>query len=379
MSERTRAIIVTHLFGNPCDMDRNHGTGPVADIPVIEDCAQAFLAAYGGRYVGTIGAIGCFSLQQGKHMTTGEGGVVSTRTTRSPGACSSSSTRPGATATPTRPLFPRPELSHERTAGRRGRGPTAKARGRGRGAHRNGRAARPGSLTGLPGIQPPWSTRTSPHVSGNTALRVDGNVIDGGARALGRLLKEEGHRLGPALHPEARLHVRGLPEAADLRQQPVSRSLSPGRRRSTTARTHFPGTFDALEVCWFFPWNERYTEEHVDYIAGCHHEAAAAAGEVQDNQWQRKLQFGIVGAGAIAQAYVRRSKTAPWPDWRPWRTPAGGRRGPGRGRLPELRLISKRWRRGPSMPSSSAPRRRPIRRSASISWTRNPRPVRKTA
>lgn len=73
---KTRAVIVTHLFGNPAEM------GPILEladrhgIPVIEDCAQAYGASYGGRPIGTLGAIGCFSLQQGKHITTGEGGVV---------------------------------------------------------------------------------------------------------------------------------------------------------------------------------------------------------------------------------------------------------------------------------------------------------------
>lgn len=47
-------------------------------IAVIEDAAQAFLATQDGRLIGTIGAIGAFSLQQGKHMTSGEGGLVVT-------------------------------------------------------------------------------------------------------------------------------------------------------------------------------------------------------------------------------------------------------------------------------------------------------------
>ncbi|MEM7385761.1 MAG: aminotransferase class V-fold PLP-dependent enzyme, partial [Verrucomicrobiota bacterium] len=79
ISEKTKAIIVTHLFGNPCEMDgimslaRKHG------ILVIEDAAQAFLSEYKGQKIGTIGDIGCFSLQQGKHITTGEGGLVTTK------------------------------------------------------------------------------------------------------------------------------------------------------------------------------------------------------------------------------------------------------------------------------------------------------------
>jgi perosamine synthetase len=75
---KTKAIVVTHLFGNPAEigpimeLSRRHG------IPVIEDCAQAYGTIYDGKHAGTIGAIGCFSLQQGKHITTGEGGIVVT-------------------------------------------------------------------------------------------------------------------------------------------------------------------------------------------------------------------------------------------------------------------------------------------------------------
>lgn len=78
ISPRTKAIIVTHLFGNPCEMDDILALAAEHDIPVIEDCAQAYLATYDGHYVGTAGTVGCFSLQQGKHITTGEGGIVVT-------------------------------------------------------------------------------------------------------------------------------------------------------------------------------------------------------------------------------------------------------------------------------------------------------------
>ncbi|MFN0113460.1 MAG: DegT/DnrJ/EryC1/StrS family aminotransferase [Paracoccaceae bacterium] len=76
LGPRTKAIIVTHLFGNPAEMGPILELAAARGIPVIEDCAQAYGASYNGRPVGTLGAIGCFSLQQGKHITTGEGGVV---------------------------------------------------------------------------------------------------------------------------------------------------------------------------------------------------------------------------------------------------------------------------------------------------------------
>lgn len=78
LSEKTKAIIVTHLFGNPCEMKAIMELAAARNIPVIEDTAQSFLAECDGKYVGTIGTVGAFSFQQGKHMTTGEGGIVVT-------------------------------------------------------------------------------------------------------------------------------------------------------------------------------------------------------------------------------------------------------------------------------------------------------------
>ena len=78
LSEKTKAIIVTHLFGNPCRMNEIMELADSRGIPVIEDTAQSFLATVNGRKVGTIGKVGAFSFQQGKQMTTGEGGMVVT-------------------------------------------------------------------------------------------------------------------------------------------------------------------------------------------------------------------------------------------------------------------------------------------------------------
>jgi dTDP-4-amino-4,6-dideoxygalactose transaminase len=76
ITDRTRAIMVTHIFGKPADMDPIMELAGHYNLFVIEDAAQAHMATYKGKYVGTIGHIGCFSLQQSKHITTGDGGLV---------------------------------------------------------------------------------------------------------------------------------------------------------------------------------------------------------------------------------------------------------------------------------------------------------------
>jgi dTDP-4-amino-4,6-dideoxygalactose transaminase len=79
LSPRTRAIIVVHLAGWPCEMDAILELARARGIAVIEDCAQAHGAEYRGRPVGGIGDFGSFSFCQDKIMTTaGEGGMLVT-------------------------------------------------------------------------------------------------------------------------------------------------------------------------------------------------------------------------------------------------------------------------------------------------------------
>jgi perosamine synthetase len=78
ITPRTRAILLVHLFGNPCDMDAMVDIARRHNLPLIEDCSQAHLTEYKGRLLGTFGDLACYSLQQSKHLTTGDGGVVLT-------------------------------------------------------------------------------------------------------------------------------------------------------------------------------------------------------------------------------------------------------------------------------------------------------------
>jgi dTDP-4-amino-4,6-dideoxygalactose transaminase len=79
LTPRTRAVIVVHLAGWPCDMAPIMELADRHGFKVIEDCAQAHGARYEGRSVGTIGHIGAWSFCQDKIMTTGgEGGMVTT-------------------------------------------------------------------------------------------------------------------------------------------------------------------------------------------------------------------------------------------------------------------------------------------------------------
>ncbi len=78
ITPRTRAIIAIHLFGNACRMEALAEISSRKGIPLIEDCCQAHLTGYRGKLLGTFGDIGCFSFQQSKHMTTGDGGMTIT-------------------------------------------------------------------------------------------------------------------------------------------------------------------------------------------------------------------------------------------------------------------------------------------------------------
>jgi perosamine synthetase len=78
ITPRTRAVIAVHLAGAVCPMDELLRICRAHKLVLIEDCSQAYWAEDSGRLVGTMGDMACFSLQQSKHITCGEGGLMVT-------------------------------------------------------------------------------------------------------------------------------------------------------------------------------------------------------------------------------------------------------------------------------------------------------------
>jgi perosamine synthetase len=73
-----KALLIVHLFGRPCDMDRLKSIVNKYKLFLIEDCAQAHGATWNGKRVGSFGDVSAFSFYPTKNMTTGEGGIILT-------------------------------------------------------------------------------------------------------------------------------------------------------------------------------------------------------------------------------------------------------------------------------------------------------------
>ena len=78
ITDKTKAILPVHLYGQPADMDAICEVAQKHDLKIIEDAAQAHGAVYKGKKIGSIGDLGCFSFYPTKNITTGEGGMVTT-------------------------------------------------------------------------------------------------------------------------------------------------------------------------------------------------------------------------------------------------------------------------------------------------------------
>lgn len=78
VTPKARAVVVVHMYGQPAPVEDLLAVATKHNLKVVEDCAQAFDCYHKGKKAGTFGDVTCFSLQQSKHITSGEGGIVAT-------------------------------------------------------------------------------------------------------------------------------------------------------------------------------------------------------------------------------------------------------------------------------------------------------------
>ena len=266
LSRRTRAIIVTHLFGNPCDMAEIMELARSHHIPVIEDCAQAFLARYDNQFVGTIGTIGCFSLQQGKHITTGEGGLVVTHD-RDLARRIFLFINKGWGYGDAEPDHYFLALNYRMSELQ---GAVAVAQLPKLEAVVQSRIAMAAKLTeklrGVVGIETPAVNLHHVHTYWKYCLRVDGRLVRGGAVELGKLLAKRGIASAPRYIQKPAFMCEVFQKQRTFGDTNYPFGLARPEAIDYD-RSKFLGTFAALEAILVLPWNERYTDEHVNYIA----------------------------------------------------------------------------------------------------------------
>ncbi len=274
ISERTRAVIVTHLFGNPCDMGPIMELAHARGITVIEDCAQAYLARSGPALVGTIGHIGCFSLQQGKHVTTGEGGLIT---------CNDADLArrlrmfinkawPYGESSPDHEFL---ALNYRMSElqGAVGLAQLGKLDNVARTRVANAQELND-LLDGIDGLALPRVHPGDVHTYWKYCLRVDETVIPGGSDALGAALAEQGIASAPRYIRKPAFQCRVFSE-----QNTFGTSNWPFNLARSEAIDYapesYPGTFRGLAEVLVLPWNESYTREHVSFIADAVRNAVA--------------------------------------------------------------------------------------------------------
>lgn len=266
LSDRTRAIIVTHLFGNPCEMGPIMALADARGIPVIEDCAQAYLARTGDELVGTVGAVGCFSLQQGKHITTGEGGFVIT-------SDPDLARRMRVFVNKAWP-YGEPSPDHEFLALNYRTNELASAVGRAQlgklvaGVERRIAAADrlTKQLAGVAALVPPEKAPGDTSVYWRYALHVDEQHLPGGPDALAAALREVEVPSAPRYIQKPAFRCKVIAEQRTFGDSCFPFTLARPEAVDYAAE-RFPGTFAYLSSVLVLPWNERFTDDHVDHLA----------------------------------------------------------------------------------------------------------------
>jgi dTDP-4-amino-4,6-dideoxygalactose transaminase len=277
LTSRTRAIVVTHLFGSPCDLDPIRRLAAAHRLPLIEDTAQAFGATYDGQRCGTFGDLAAFSLQQGKHITTGEGGIVATdddALARRVFLYVNKAWGYGDS----RPDHYFPALNYRLTELQ---GAVALAQlpklDQVVAARIAVAAGLQHALAAVPGLRLPGDPPRGTHSWWKFAFQVDPAVIPGGALALGKRMQQAGIACVPRYiqKPAFECELFTDWQRSPITWLPLQHNPRRERRQPLFARSDYPGAVQALEHVVVLPINERYTPGHVQTVASAIATAAA--------------------------------------------------------------------------------------------------------
>ncbi|MEQ1634569.1 MAG: DegT/DnrJ/EryC1/StrS family aminotransferase, partial [Planctomycetota bacterium] len=276
LTARTKAIVVTHLFGLVCEMEPILLLAKARGIPVIEDCAQAFGATSRQGRAGSFGSIACYSLQQGKHMTTGEGGIVATDdpdlsrrmflfVNKAWGYGDAAPDHyfpaPNARMTELQGAVALPQLQKL---------PWVVAR------RRRVAAAITEGLRSVNGLRLPQDPDGGAHSWWKYAFFVDSTVVTGGAVALGARMKQRSVFCAPRYVQKPAFECALF---RDFREHPVTRlPLEHNERRLLPQplfhRRDYPGAVEALESVIVLPIDELYSDSDVASICAVIREEA---------------------------------------------------------------------------------------------------------
>ena len=284
LTDRTRAIVVTHLFGQPCELDAIVALAERHQLTVIEDAAQAFGATWNNRKVGTFGRLAAFSLQQGKHITTGEGGIVCTDDDELARRLFLFVNKAWGYGDP-QPDHYFPALNYRMTELQGGVAcgqlpkldqVVANRRNIASALHDELLRHHGGPLAGL---RLPSDPERGTHAYWKFPLLVDGSTVDGGAVALGQRLRQQGIACAPRYVQKPAFECQLF---RDWHKSPVmSLPLSQNPRGATTGplfdRANYPGAVRGLDDVIVLPINERYEVGHVVAISNA---ILAAHGEL---------------------------------------------------------------------------------------------------
>lgn len=266
ISERTGAIVVTHLFGNPCDMDPILSLCAEHGIPLVEDSAQAYLSTYKGRTVGSMGDMSTFSMHQVKHMTCGEGGFVLSNSDALSRRARVWADK-GWNYDPDQPDHEFLGLNY-RMSELQGAVALAQLRklpGMVENRIRTGNMLCE-LISGIPGIEPPAATVDSVHTFWRFALHVDAKEAGVDPDELSSILLRDRVWSKPGYIRRPAFMCAQFTDKKTFANTWYPYSALPSDRPLEDP-DDYPGCMAGLASVLVIPWTERYEEEHVRFMA----------------------------------------------------------------------------------------------------------------